>query len=119
MVMSGMNKVLKLAAWFVCVLSLCLAALSVWVGLLMWPGVLLQSVSGFAILSAAHLLSFFELWAVLKRRFVLTLALFVVAMAALLLVNLGHVDLGPAVCAWGPYDGLIDCGLPRAAKELP
>jgi hypothetical protein len=113
----AMNKTLPIAAWFACILSLCFALLSVWVSLLMWPGVFLQNVGSFVILSVAHLLSFFQLWAVLKKKFAVALSLFAIAIASFLLMFLIRVDIGPSVCAWGPYQGLIDCGLPTAVRE--
>ena len=104
-------KALSILAWLACLLSLCSTLLAIGVSLAMWPLVLLQSVGSFVVLAGAHLLSFAQLWAVIRRRFALSLSLFAIAFAGLLLSNLPLTERGPAVCAWGPQAGLLDCGL--------
>lgn len=106
-----MRTVLPVAGWIACVVSLSLVLVGVWVGLLMWPSLGLFSVGYLIVLSATYSISFVQLWAVLKKKFVLSLSLFGIQVVGLLLLGFVYIDVGPSLCSSGPYQGLIDCGL--------
>ena len=106
-----MKKVLTVAGWLACVASLCLALVGAWSGLVMWPSLGLFSVGHLIVLSVTCAISFVQLWAVLKKNFVLSLCLFGIQVTGLLVLSSGYIDFGPSLCSWGPHQGLIDCGL--------
>ena len=112
-----MKNVLPFAGWLACIVSLCLVLGGAGAGFVMWPSLGHFSVGHLIVLSVTSAISFVQLWAVLKKKFALSLWLFGIEVTGLLLLGLGYVDVGPSLCSWGPHQGVIDCGVPTTVRE--